>query len=185
MIPSKAMTLSGLVKWECFQAMLNTSLINLKPYDCLQCDYDPKSTSIVSVKVVLRLFMWWNNHFWKPDCLSEGKYKSLSRISWASRPGLPSQNQDHPASHITHKQTFAYKELVEGYVLHLLPRSRRKSNKGWGRSFDRFSFLGLFKVPSERRPAGSLGIGKSPLGLQWSKPIAQLPAARMAVGGHL
>lgn len=63
MIPSKAVTLSGLVKRKCFQAMLNTCLINLKPYDCLQCDYDPKSTSIVSVKVVVRLFMWWNNHF--------------------------------------------------------------------------------------------------------------------------
>lgn len=57
MNPSKAKTLSGLLKWECFQAMLNTYLINLKPHDCLQCDYDPKSTSIVFVKVVGRLYL--------------------------------------------------------------------------------------------------------------------------------
>lgn len=190
MIPSKAMTLSGLVKWECFQAMLNTCLINLKPYDCLQCDYDPKSTSIVSVKVVVRLFMWWNNQFWKPDCFSEGKYKSLSWITWASRPGLPrcslhkTGTTQHPTLHIN-KHTFACKALIQGYVFHLLPRSRRKCRKRWGRSADRFFCLGLSKVPSGWRAAGSLGIGKSLLGLQWSKPISQLPADGMAVGGHL
>lgn len=190
MIPSKAMTVSGLVKWECFQAMLNTCLINLKPYDCLQCDYDPKSTSIVSVKVVVRLFMWWNNHFWKPDCFSEGKCKSLSGITWAPRPGLPrgsfhkTGTTQHRTLHVN-KHTFPYKELVQGCVFHLLPRSRRKSSKGWGRSADRFSFLGFSKVPSGWRAAGSLGIGKSPLGLQRSKPISQLPSARMAVGAHL
>lgn len=63
MNPSKAKTLSGLLKWECFQSMLNSCFINLKPHDCLQCDYDPKSTSVVFVKVVVILFMWWNNYF--------------------------------------------------------------------------------------------------------------------------
>lgn len=88
----------------------------------------------------------------------------------------------HPTLHIN-KHTFAYKELVQGYVFNFLPRSRIKSNKGWRRPADRFSFLGLSKVPSEQRAAGSLGTGKSPLGLQCSKPKAQLPAARMAVVG--
>lgn len=67
----------------------------------------------------------------------------------------------------------------------MLPRSRRKSSKGRGRPADRFSFLALSKVLGGWRAAGSLGIGKSPLCLQWSKPISQLPASRMAVGRHL
>lgn len=120
----------------------------------------------------------------------EGKYKTLSQITWASRPGLPrgslhkTGTTQHPTLHIN-KHTFAYKELVRGYVFNLLPRGRRKSRKAWGRSADRFPFLGLSQAPSGWRAAGSLGFGKSPLGLQWSQPISQLPAARMAVGGHL
>lgn len=86
--------------------MLNTCLINLKPHDCLQCDYEPKSTFIVFVEVVVRLFVWWNNYFWKPNCFQ--KVKDTSLLLRLLKPqgldflGAYSTKQDHPASHITH-----------------------------------------------------------------------------------
>lgn len=153
MNPSKAKTLSGLLKWECFQSMLNSCFINLKPHDCLQCDYDPKSTSVVFVKVVVILFMWWNNYFWKPDWFSEGTHTSLTQITWAWRSGLPrdsfhkTRTTQHPTLRIN-KHTLAYKELVQSHVFHLLPRSRKQSIKRQGRSADRFLFLGPYKVPN-------------------------------------
>lgn len=109
----------------------------------------------------------------------------LSLEAWTPQ-GLAPQNQDHPASHITHKQTHTCIQRSHTVMFSMCYPEAENSPLRDGEDLLRDSpswALPKYQVDGEH--LGPLVLGKSPLGLQYSKLTSQPSAAWMAVGGHL